>query len=326
MTGKWIAAALTLAAAPAAPLAVSPAAAQQMPAYSDWVFFQSDKALQVRSVLLSVDGEVASMRYEFRLNRDDDIFCRDPDCQGYVLAAYNYDPVTRDATDRFSVYFPNAFTGVWTYPATVKTRFTTYPNGDRSFWDARLGAAFVPVAGGPAQKLRLVEGCADNRLASTSHTRCTDYGQGKVIDLSGVRGAMERIDIPASDFAPGATPPPSPATEPAPEPAAAPAPGTAPTADAPALDIDLPAPPIDPQAGASLDLNARAAAEARAQSERIAAEQAAAAAARAQYARDQAAYAAAQATYAADQAEYQRQLKAAEAARAAYERQYGRRR
>lgn len=314
MTGRWILAALALIA--------SPATAQQLPAYSDWVFFQSDKALQVRSVLLSVDGAMASMRYEFRLNRDDPIFCRDADCRGYVLAAYNYDPDTRDATDRFSVFFPNDFSGVWTYPATVKTRFTTYPNGDRSFWDEHLGAAFVSAGGSVPRKLNLVEGCADNRLASTDYTRCDDLGRAKLIDLTGTRGAMETVDIPASDV-PASVSVSDPAREPAVEAPELPADtlATAPAdGAAPPLDIAVPAAPVDPQAGASLELNAQAAAAARAQSERIAAEQAAAAAQRARYAADQAAYAEAQAKYAADQAAYQAQLQAAQEAQAAYER------
>ncbi len=315
MTGKWLMAGLAMLA--------SPVQAQQLPAYSDWVFFQSDKALQVRSVLLSVEGEVASMRYEFRLDRNDEIFCRNADCRGYVLAAYNYDPYTRDTTDRFSVFFPNDFTGVWTYPATVQTRFTTYPNGDRSFWDEHLGAAFVPAGSSVPRKLNLVEGCADNRLASTDYTRCDELGRAPLIDLTGARGAMETVDIPASDVAASVTVPGT--AEPvALEPAAA-EPAVA-TVEAPPASTVAPAevPVIDPQAGASLALNAKAAEEARAQSDRIAADRQAAAAQQAQYTTDQAAYAEAQAKYAADQAEYQRQLSISRAAQDAYERATGR--
>ena len=154
--------------------AAKPAAGGAKLEYGEWVFFQSDKALQYRVALVKQEGNLATLRYQFRIAFDDDIHCRSARCEGYLLEAYNFDPDTRETITQRFLYFPNSFKGVFDYPDAVTVRFKTYTN-TRSWWDAKAKLPMWGYNGEGGQILGLIHGCADNKLVGTEETRCREF-------------------------------------------------------------------------------------------------------------------------------------------------------
>ena len=57
-------------------------AQQKSDSFGNWKFVQSDKAIQYRFKKEKQDGDVVYLKMQFKLNKTDEIFCKEPECKG----------------------------------------------------------------------------------------------------------------------------------------------------------------------------------------------------------------------------------------------------
>ena len=152
----------------------SPGEQEETEGYSDWLFVQSDKALQYRFKLEKQEGDIGYYQVQFRINFEDDIFCDHPTCLGY-LAVFGYPDLDNQTSVQTSYKFYNTFKGVYTRPDLVPIRLA-FPDGSTRF--LKQEGFYYTEAGSTEEQpnLYLFSNCVDNMLEGQPDThRCKPY-------------------------------------------------------------------------------------------------------------------------------------------------------
>src|SRR5690606_7598580 len=111
--------------------------------YSNWLFLQSDKALQVRYKQVKQEGDVAHFQVQFKINFEDRIFCNDPTCLGYLMV-FGYRTLDGESKVTKSYKFYNTYKEVYTLPETIPVNMS-FPDGSKRY--LRQEGFFYTVAG-----------------------------------------------------------------------------------------------------------------------------------------------------------------------------------
>ncbi|WP_298928754.1 DUF4214 domain-containing protein [uncultured Ramlibacter sp.] len=148
--------------------------------YSNWLFVQSDKALQVRyGILKEYSDGTADVCLQYQVNKADSIHCTSASCDGYILET-NVLEVPSNSSRHY--WFTRAFDGPYT--ETFLKRRLKFSDGSELRWDQSKGIVLLEsgvATGGVWSTL-----CVDNKLTSGS-TRCTYYrpDMSKTVSING---------------------------------------------------------------------------------------------------------------------------------------------
>lgn len=148
--------------------------------FSDWVFMQSDKPVQQRWAVERMDGTVATVRVQYRVLKSDEVHCTSADCDGY-LVHFSYRPANASESEKRDYWFTRDFDGPWE-SAPMKLDFKTYSDGSRLKWTKDLGVRLYDDYGVHPQSWNYK--CVDNRLRSTTRTRCPEINFNSIMTVT----------------------------------------------------------------------------------------------------------------------------------------------
>lgn len=135
--------------------------------YGDWLFVQSDKALQSRMALVRTEGDTHYVRVQYRIAGDDPIHCTSSECEGYILHAQMVQP-----EKEWHLYFPNSFIGsIYTLPDVLPIEL----DGESSRWSADKSRPVSIDPDGSERVILLPAECADTKIAGSTTFRCPGY-------------------------------------------------------------------------------------------------------------------------------------------------------
>lgn len=177
-----------IASKPAAPVAtpasVAPSAAALTAAaatpaatllrFGEWTRFSPEQPILYRVAKIAQNGELATLRYQLRIDHGASTACRNARCEGYWIAAYSFDPDTREKRSR-SLLLPASFTGIYDYPDLIKVYFKNFST-HRAFWNDARGLPMVEPLRNPSPILMpLLQGCVDAKLGTQNRSsRCAE--------------------------------------------------------------------------------------------------------------------------------------------------------
>lgn len=152
--------------------------------YSNWAFILSDKAMQVRYKLEKQEGDIGYFSVQFRINFQDEIYCKSTECEGYLLT-FGY-PTFDGMNNVYSHYkFYNSYKAIYTMPELMPLKLLTRQGG--KIYLKKEGFFFMfnnneMFAGD------LFYNCVDEILNNSSENRCTGsyrniYDESKAIVL-----------------------------------------------------------------------------------------------------------------------------------------------
>ncbi|RAW00455.1 hypothetical protein DQQ10_15365 [Pseudochryseolinea flava] len=157
--------------------------------YSDWLFIQSDKALQVRYSIEKAAGDVSYVRLQFRINFKADVFCSDATCRGYLLALGYEDPGSKKLMYKHYKFYNN-YTEVYTMPDLVPVQMN-FSNGRKRYLQSE-GFFYNSPAVSSLAPDEVFYNCVDNILSNSAKSRCAGpgswrdiYQEGEAVVLGG---------------------------------------------------------------------------------------------------------------------------------------------
>lgn len=152
--------------------------------FTDWLFIQSDKALQIRYGIDKREGDTAYLQLQFRVKSDDEVHCRSSICDGYVLFMTHKD-IKQEKDIEHHLYFAPSFTGdkIYNYPTLIPIEIKTWADGSKRFIDKKLGLMYS-LADGTSDQLRYFYYCADYQLNNGVEHRCRDFDMSKAVRIS----------------------------------------------------------------------------------------------------------------------------------------------
>lgn len=142
--------------------------------YSNWLFIQSDKALQYRFKMVKQEGDVGYFQVQFRINSEDPIFCKHPTCLGYLLV-FGYPTLDNQKNIETSYKFYNTYKEIYTRPELVPIKLS-FPDGSKRF--LKQDGFFYSLAGSDVQQPAsyLFGNCVDDILSNNpNYHRCKPY-------------------------------------------------------------------------------------------------------------------------------------------------------
>lgn len=154
--------------------------------YSNWFFVQSDKALQYRIAIVKQVGDVASLQLQFRVNNQDEVFCKSPLCDGMLLSLRNTE-VGATESSKYSFIFKKSFVGldnIYTWPQLITTELKTWPDGSKRFLNLSRGIVYTNSGSTTENEANVPDCCVDIVLgANPNDHRCDRHGfdSGKAI-------------------------------------------------------------------------------------------------------------------------------------------------
>lgn len=147
--------------------------------YSNWLYINSDKAVQERFSLAYEEGDFGYFNVQIRVNHEADVFCRDARCEGYIVA-YGYpDGQGKDNIYKhFRIY--NSYTDVYEFaePIPIRLRFS-----DGSKRLLRPEGFFYTTSNNPEPMpvKFLMYSCVDEIISGMPKNRCSGAGSWRDI-------------------------------------------------------------------------------------------------------------------------------------------------
>ena len=152
--------------------------------YSNWLFVQSDKAVQYRFKLVKQEGDIGFYQVQFKTNFDDRIFCKHPTCLGYLLV-FGYPDLDNQKNIETSYKFYNTYKEVYTRPELVPIRLS-FPDGSKRL--LKQEGFHYTLAGSTDEQpaINLFGNCVDDILdGKPDYHRCKPY-QPKFIESQAI--------------------------------------------------------------------------------------------------------------------------------------------
>jgi hypothetical protein len=149
--------------------------------FTDWLFINSDKAIQVRYKLEKMEGDIGYFIIQFRINFEDEIFCKSLKCEGYYFT-YGY-PDLNLFNSIYSHYkFYNTFKGIYSMPGLIPLKLKTRNGND--IYMKKDGFYFM--FNNNELQFSMSYSCVDEILNSNNLNRCTGsyrdiYDESKAI-------------------------------------------------------------------------------------------------------------------------------------------------
>ena len=147
--------------------------------YSKWLFVQSDQSLQSRIAVVKMEGNTAYLQLQYRVNNEDEIYCKSPDCNGILLVVSNTNVGDKEST-KYSFVFEKSFVGlnnIYTMPQLITTELKTWPDGSKRFWTPERGIVYTKPDSDAQYFAYVPSSCADVPLISNpTYHRCKRAG------------------------------------------------------------------------------------------------------------------------------------------------------
>lgn len=147
--------------------------------YSNWLFIQSDKALQYRIAVIKMEGDIASLQLQFRVNNEDGVYCKSSMCDGMLLSLSNKNVGDKEST-KYSFVFDKSFIGlenIYTWPQLLTTELKTWPDGSKRFWSVTRGIVYTNAGSDEEYDASVPYCCVDVRLGQNpDNHRCGRHG------------------------------------------------------------------------------------------------------------------------------------------------------
>jgi len=160
-------------------LAATNAISQLHPEYSQWLFVQSDKALQYRIAIVKQEGPVATLQIQFRVNNEDEVYCKSELCNGMLLSLNNVNVGDKEST-KYSFIFEKSFVGldnIYTWPVLLTTELKTWPDGSKRYLSFTKGIVYTTSDSDDERSANVPYCCVDIRLAANPNQhRCESHG------------------------------------------------------------------------------------------------------------------------------------------------------
>ena len=142
--------------------------------YTDWLFVNSDKALQVRYKLAKAEEGIGYFEVQFRINFEDEIFCSHPNCAGYLLV-HSYPSLDNQNSIETSYKFYNTVKTIYTATELMPVKLSL-PDGSQRM--LRKEGLFYNTQDNNNKKndRYLFSNCVDDILANNpDYHRCKPY-------------------------------------------------------------------------------------------------------------------------------------------------------
>jgi hypothetical protein len=112
-------------------IALTVNAQQKSESFGNWNFVQSDKAIQYRFKKEKQDGDVLNLKMQIKLNKTDQIFCKDPECKGYYFFL-NFSNEYVKIDNHYAIY--NTYERIYDLPQTIILKLLKSEYGEQ-YWD-----------------------------------------------------------------------------------------------------------------------------------------------------------------------------------------------
>lgn len=142
--------------------------------YCNWLFMNTDKALQVRYKQVKEENGIGYFSVQFKINFDDPIFCKHATCLGYLFV-YGYPTLDNQKIIEKSFKFYNSYKEVYTLEETIPIKLS-FSDGSKRF--LRKEGFFYKLANSEKEKaaINLFSNCVDDILSnSPNNHRCKPY-------------------------------------------------------------------------------------------------------------------------------------------------------
>ncbi|MFY7965623.1 MAG: hypothetical protein ACOVO1_12055 [Chitinophagaceae bacterium] len=142
--------------------------------FSNWLFVNSDKALQVRYKEVKVENGIGYYEVQFRINFDDPIFCKHSTCLGYLFE-FSYPTLDNQDMIKLSYKFYNSFKEVYTVKSLMPIKLN-FDDGSKRM--LRKEGFFYKLANSEVEEkaVYLFSNCVDDILSNNpNYHRCKPY-------------------------------------------------------------------------------------------------------------------------------------------------------
>ena len=148
--------------------------------FGNWKFVQSDKAIQYRFKKEKQDGDKIYLKMQFKLNKNDEIFCKEPECKGYYFF-FNFSNEYIKIDNHYMIY--NTAERIYDLPQTIILKLLKSESGEQ-YWDETEKALMYkePNVAQP-RKLEIGWSCVDNILENNASNRCSSFDINKAETL-----------------------------------------------------------------------------------------------------------------------------------------------
>ncbi|MDO9038417.1 MAG: hypothetical protein Q7U59_08740 [Lutibacter sp.] len=141
--------------------------------YSNWLFVNSDKALQVRYKQVKLENEIGYFEVQFKINFDDQIFCSHPTCLGYLFV-FSYPTLDNMKSIEKSYKFYNSFKGIYTLSDTIPIKLF-FPDGSKRILREE-GFFYTTDNNNTEMSANFFSNCVDDILSNNpNYHRCKPY-------------------------------------------------------------------------------------------------------------------------------------------------------
>ncbi len=141
--------------------------------YSNWLFMNSDKAVQVRYKQVKQTGDVAYFTAQVRINFDDPIFCKHSTCAGYLFV-FSYPTLDNQKSIEKSFKFYNSYKGTYALPDTIPIKMS-FPDGSKRML-RKEGFFYTTSTSTQEQQAFVFDNCVDDILSNNpTYHRCKPY-------------------------------------------------------------------------------------------------------------------------------------------------------
>ena len=138
--------------------------------FSDWIFMFSDKAVQMRFKQEKKENDIGYFSVQFRINSEDRIFCRHPNCLGYLFV-FGYPNLDKTYTYQ-SFKFYNTYKDIYTMKELLPIRLN-FEDGSKRFLKKDGFYYSPPNSNVENANTYLFYNCADDILSNNpNYHRC----------------------------------------------------------------------------------------------------------------------------------------------------------
>ncbi len=152
-------------------------AQQKSDSFGNWKFVQSDKAIQYRFKKEKQDGDVIYLKMQFKINKTDEIFCKEPECKGYYFF-FNFSNEYVKIDDHYIIY--NTYERIYDLPQTIILKLLKSEYGEQYWDEAEKALMYKEPNVAQPRKLEIGWSCVDNILENNSSNRCSSFNINKV--------------------------------------------------------------------------------------------------------------------------------------------------
>lgn len=151
--------------------AIAKNAAGNPGAFSNWLFLNSDKAVQARYRLEKTENGIGYFSVQLRINFDDTIFCSDAQCLGYLFT-FSYPSLDNAESVYYHFKMYNTYKQIYTLPDLMPLKLE-FDDGSRRM--LKKEGFFYTTANfpNPQPADQLFYNCVDNILSGDGRHRCS---------------------------------------------------------------------------------------------------------------------------------------------------------